>query len=131
MHFAMNLTVLKSKYAIYKFEIGCILPGWIYLSDFYSVTRTKDELSVIAVQIDSVTGEILCSKDWRILKIIGPLDLSLVGVIADISNILKEKRVAIFTVSTYDTDYIMVKQNKLNTSIKALRDKSYNISKEK
>jgi hypothetical protein len=127
----MNLTVLKNKYAIYKFKNGCILPGWIYLSDFYSITRTMDELSVIAVQTDLVTGEITCSKDWRILKITGPLDLSMVGVIADISNILKEKSVAIFAVSTYDTDYFMVKQNKLNTSVKALRDKSYKISKEK
>jgi hypothetical protein len=131
MHLKMNLTVLKNKYAIYKFQIGCILPGWVYLSDFYSITRTKDELSVVAVQTDLVTGEITCSKDWRILKIIGPLDLSLVGVIADISNILKEKRIAIFTISTYDTDYIMVRLNKLNTSVKALSDKGYNIFTEK
>jgi hypothetical protein len=127
----MNLTVLKNKYAIYKFRNDCVLPGWVYLSDFYSITGTNDELSVIAVQTDLVTGEITCSKNWRILKIIGPLDLSLVGVIADISNILKVKRVPIFTISTYDTDYIMVKQNKLNTSVKALINRDYNISKEK
>ena len=126
----MNLIVLKKKYSIYKFKSGCVLPDWIYLSDFYSITKTKDELSVIAIQTDSISEKITCSKDWRILKVDGPLDFSLIGIIADISIILKEKKISIFTISTYDTDYILVKQNKLNIGIKALRDKKYTISLE-
>jgi uncharacterized protein len=127
----MNLIVLKKKYSIYKFKHDYVLPERIYLSDFYSITKTKDELSVITVQSDLMPEIIACSKDWKILKIIGPLDFSLVGVIADISVILKEKKISIFTISTYDTDYILVKQNKLNVAIKALRDKEYVISIEK
>jgi hypothetical protein len=127
----LNLTILKSRYAIYKFRNDCTLPPWVYLSDFYSITKTKDELSVVAVQTDLVTGDITCSKGWRVLKIIGPLDLSMVGIIADISNILKDENIAIFSVSTYDTDYIMVKQNKLDSSVKALINRGYNISTEK
>ena len=126
----MNLIVLKKKYSIYKFRHNCVLPDWIYLSDFYSITKTKDELSVIAIQTDSISEKITCSKDWRILKVDGPLDFSLIGIIADISIILKEKKISIFTISTYDTDYILVKQNKLNIGIKALRDKKYTISLE-
>ena len=126
----MNLIVLKKKYSIYKFKSGCVLPDWIYLSDFYSITKTKDELSVIAIPPDSISEKITCSKDWRILKVDGPLDFSLIGIIADISIILKEKKISIFTISTYDTDYILVKQNKLNIGIKALRDKKYTISLE-
>ena len=127
----MNLIVLKKKYSIYKFKHDCVLPGWIYLSDFYSITKTNDELSVIAIQADSISEKIMCSKDWRILKVAGPLDFSLIGIIADIPIILKEKKISIFTISTYDTDYILVKQNKLNIGIKALRDKKYIISLEK
>jgi uncharacterized protein len=127
----MNLIVLKNKYSIYKFKDDYVLPDRIYLSEFYSITKTKDELSVIAVQSDLMPEIIACSKDWKILKIIGPLDFTLVGVIADISVILKEKKISIFTISTYDTDYILVKQNKLNVAIKALRDKDYVISIEK
>jgi hypothetical protein len=126
----MNLIVLKKRYSIYKFKSDCVLPGWVYLSDFYSITKTKDELSVIAIQTDSISEKITCSKDWRILKVDGPLDFSLIGIIADISIILKEKKISIFTISTYDTDYILVKQNKLNIGIKALRDKKYTISLE-
>jgi hypothetical protein len=126
----MNLIILKKRYSIYKFKSDCVLPGWVYLSDFYSITKTKDELSVIAIPPDSISEKITCSKDWRILKVDGPLDFSLIGIIADISIILKEKKISIFTISTYDTDYILVKQNKLNIGIKALRDKKYTISLE-
>ena len=126
----MNLIILKKRYSIYKFKSDCVLPDWVYLSDFYSITKTKDELSVIAIQTDSISEKITCSKDWRILKVDGPLDFSLIGIIADISIILKEKKISIFTISTYDTDYILVKQNKLNIGIKALRDKKYTISLE-
>ena len=126
----MNLIILKKRYSVYKFKSDCVLPGWVYLSDFYSITKTKDELSVIAIQTDSISEKITCSKDWRILKVDGPLDFSLIGIIADISIILKEKKISIFTISTYDTDYILVKQNKLNIGIKALRDKKYTISLE-
>ena len=126
----MNLIILKKRYSVYKFKSDCVLPGWVYLSDFYSITKTKDELSVIAIPPDSISEKITCSKDWRILKVDGPLDFSLIGIIADISIILKEKKISIFTISTYDTDYILVKQNKLNIGIKALRDKKYTISLE-
>jgi uncharacterized protein len=124
----MNLIVLAGKYSIYKFRNDSVLPDWIYLSEFYSITKTSDELSVVAVQhnmIPEITG---CSKDWRILKILGPLDFSLIGIIADISNILKEEEISIFIVSSYDTDYILVKQKDLKSGIQALANKDYNIS---
>lgn len=122
-----NLKVLRKKFSILKFQSDLVLPEWIYLSEFYSVTKTQEELSVVTEQPDSFKENITASKDWRVLKIVGPLDFSLIGVIADISNILKDARVPIFTISTYNTDYILVKQKDLDVSIKALRDKNYNI----
>jgi uncharacterized protein len=126
----MKFIVLKGKYSIYKFKNGSALPGWIYSSDFYSVTKTKDELSVIAVQSDIISEDIACSNDWRIFKIEGPLDFSQVGIIADISVIFKEKNIPLFTISTFETDYILVKENDLSTGMKALRDKGHQISTE-
>lgn len=122
-----NLKVLQKKYSILKFQSSSVLPEWIYSSEFYSITNTLEELSVVTVQPDSFKENITASKDWRVLKIIGPLDFSLIGVIADISNILKDARVPIFTISTYNTDYILVRQKDLDVTIKALRDKNYNI----
>jgi hypothetical protein len=123
-----NLKVLQKKFSILKFQPDSVLPDWIYLSDFYSITKTQEELSVVTAQPDSFSENIKCSKDWRVLKIVGPLDFSLIGVIAEISNILKDARVAIFTISTYNTDYILVRQKDLDITIKALRDKYYNIT---
>lgn len=122
-----NLKVLQKKYSILKFQADSALPDWIYLSEFYSITKTQEELSVVTVQPEPINDNIIGSKDWRVLKIIGPLDFSMIGVIADISNILKDARVPIFTISTYDTDYILVKQKDLDITIKSLRDKNYNI----
>jgi hypothetical protein len=122
---AFNLIVLSKKYSIYKFLNQTVLPDWIYSSDFYSITGTKDELSVVASQNDSISDNIKCNKNWRILKISGPLDFSLVGIIADITCILKEKNIPVFIISTYDTDYIFIKQKDLNNGIKALTRKGY------
>lgn len=127
----MDLIVLQNKYAIYKFRNDTTLPSWIYSSDFYSITKTVDEVSVVTIQNEINSENIACSKDWRILKVVGPLDFSMVGLIADLSNILKEKKISIFTISTYDTDYIMVKQKDLEAGIRVLREKEYIVSLEK
>lgn len=125
-----NLIVLPEIYSIYKFQKDCDLPGWIFSSGFYSITRTIDELSVVTAQADPDPGPETanCSRDWRIIKVKGPLDLSMVGVIADIAAILKKEQIPIFTVSTFNTDYFLVRQNDLSKAIKALREKGHMIS---
>ena len=106
------------------------MPEWIYSSEFYSVTKTKDEISVVTSQTDSNPVNCLSNRDWRIIKIEGPLDFSLVGIIADLSAILKKKDISIFTISTFDTDYILVKQKNLSDGIKTLIENGYIISDE-
>jgi len=127
----MNFIVLEETYSIYRFKSESDLPDWIYSSDFYSITKTKDEVSLVAVQNDSVSDSIICNRDWRILKIQGPLDFSMTGIIAEITSILSDKKISVFTVSTYDTDYIMVKQRDLDIAIEALLSNGHIISKDK
>jgi uncharacterized protein len=124
----LNLTVLEKTYSIYKFKNESALPDWVYLSEFYSITKTKDELSVVTSQNNFFSEEISCNRDWRILKIEGPLDFSLIGILAEITKILSEKEISVFTISTYNTDYVLVKQNNLNSGIKALKEKGHNFS---
>jgi hypothetical protein len=125
-----NLIVFEKRYSINKFRKDAVLPEWVYSSEFCSLTRTQDELSVVTVQNDHLSDCIACSKDWRILKIEGPLDFSLIGVIADITVILKEVKISVFLISTYDTDYILVKEKDLKISIASLQNKGYNIVRE-
>jgi len=124
----VKLIVSEKRYSIYKFESGSVLPDWIYSSDFYSITKTEYELSVVAHQTDLMSENITCNRDWRILKIEGPLDFALTGVIANISDILKEKKISVFVISTYDTDYVLVKQDKIDMAIKSLKEKGHEIS---
>jgi hypothetical protein len=127
----MNFEVLECDYAIYRFGISSLLPDWIYSSGFYSITKTKDEISVVATQNDLISSDIVCNKDWRIIKIEGPLDFSLVGIIAEISAIFKKKNISIFTISTYDTDYFLIKQKDLDFGIKALIENDHKVSIQK
>ncbi|MBN2259828.1 MAG: ACT domain-containing protein [Clostridiales bacterium] len=119
---------MQKKYSIYRFKKDTELPNWIYSSDFYSIAQTKDELSVIATQTNFDLEGIIKSEDWRIFKIVGPLDLSLIGIISEVSRIFNETKISIFKISTYDTDYILVKQKNLNSGIEALREKGHKVS---
>ena len=123
----MNFTLLPNRYAICKFKNGLPLPEWVYSSDFYSITRTKDELSVVSVHTDSIPEDTICNNGWRILKVAGPMDLSLVGIISEISGTLRNKDIPVFVISTFDTDYILVKQKDLNRAVGALREKGHNL----
>ena len=127
----MNFEVLEGNYAIYRFGNESSLPDWIYSSGFYSITKTKDEISVVASQNDLPPSDITCNKDWRIIKIQGPLDFSLVGIIAEITAIFKKKKISIFTISTYDTDYFIIKQKNLDIGIQALIENDHKVTIEK
>jgi hypothetical protein len=64
---------------------------------------------------------------WNILKIVGPLDFSLVGILSKISGILAKEGISIFAISTYDTDYILVKSDKIDQTIEVLKRSDYEI----
>jgi len=121
----LNFEILNHFYAIYRFDTNAQLPDWIYQSEFYSVTKTNDEISVVTSQQIIESNDVKSSNNWRVLKIIGPLDFSLVGIIADIAAILKQEQISVFTISTYDTDYILVKENNLDKAVKALKERGH------
>jgi uncharacterized protein len=86
---------------------------------FVSVTRTADELSLVCAE-SAVPQDIQCEPGWRLFKIEGPLDFSLTGILTSVAQPLAEARVSIFTISTYDTDYVMVKERDLEKAALAL-----------
>ncbi|MGD0339645.1 MAG: ACT domain-containing protein [Bacteroidota bacterium] len=123
----MQLTVMKNTYAICKLDHDSPIPPWVHASHgFASMTYTPDELSIVC-QEKYVPAGIKQERGWRILKIIGPLDFSLVGVISRITGILANAGVSLFTVSTYETDFILVKKEALDQAIQALKDAGLDI----
>jgi hypothetical protein len=115
----MNLTVLDGSFAVCRLEPGAELPSWAAGSGFYSITRTSDELSVVCSQL-AVPAGLLCESNWRCIEVQGPLDFTLTGILSSIAQPLAEAGISIFALSTYNTDYLMVKDDKLGHAIEVL-----------
>lgn len=122
----LTMRLLKEKYGVCRLDKNEAIPEWSQNGEFFSVTRTAEELSIVCAE-DSVPNDIKCERDWRILKIEGQLDFSLIGIIASVSNILAQNKVSIFAVSTYNTDYILVKDIDKDKAVKALSKEKYEI----
>jgi len=96
--------------------------------NFLSITKTDDELSIVCEE-ENIPVSVKCERNWCILKVLGPLDFSLIGILSSISTTLAKQKVSIFAISTYDTDYILVKEASLDVAIKALEEANFIIIK--
>jgi len=123
----LKLTLLPETLAICRLPRDAEIPGWALASDFYSITRTADELSLVCRQAD-VPGGVRSEGGWRCLKVSGPLDFSMVGVMARLSTPLAEAGISLFVVSTFDTDYLLVKQDRLGPALAALARAGHSIT---
>ena len=122
----LTMKLLENTFCVVRLDKDAIIPKWINKDSFYSITRTDDEFSIVCLQ-DSVPLDIKIEKDWKILKIVGVLDFSLIGILASISTLLAANKISIFVISTYDTDYILVKNDKIEATIKILGENNYEI----
>jgi len=120
---ALRIKLLSGRYGVARLSGGSLIPDWIK-GEFISVTLTTDELSVTCLE-DCIPDGITCEKGWRVLKILGPLDFALVGILSRISGILAEKQISIFAISTFDTDYILVKNDKTPNAVAALKEEGF------
>jgi uncharacterized protein len=120
------MKLINESYGVCRLNKDEEIPAWAYEGELFSITKTDDELSILCLQENIPTG-VKFEGDWRILKVEGPLDFSLIGILSKISGILALQSISIFAVSTYDTDYILVKENNINTAVEALRGQGYEI----
>ncbi len=102
------------------------IPDWAMRGGFYSVTRTKDEISVVCDEA-SVPDGVTCSAGYTALMVQGPLDFSLVGILSSISAALAEAGLSIFALSTYDTDYILIRESDSAAAAQALAKAGYTV----
>ncbi len=115
-----ELHLLPGCFAICRLAADAGVPAWATGGGFSSVTRTADELSVVCAE-DVVPAGAKCERGWRILQVAGPLEFSLTGVLADIAAPLADAGVSIFAISTFDTDYVLVKDENLARAVDVLR----------
>lgn len=120
MAWQLTLSLLPDVYVVCRLPAGSPIPGWGQHGAFVSITRTDDELSIVCPQAGVPEG-IQAEAGWRCLKVEGPFELDgAIGVMAALAVPLAEAGVSIFAVSTYDTDYLLLKDRQLAQAIQAL-----------
>jgi len=117
---------MEGRYAIAKFPCDAAIPAWATGSAFFSVTRTLEELSVVAPEA-SVPAELDASRAWRMLKVHGPFSFEETGVVAALANPLARVGVGIFVISTFDTDYLLVQQEEIPVAVETLEHAGHTI----
>lgn len=111
----LTLSVLPDEYAVCRLAPDAAAPDhWL------SITRTPDELSVVCLTERAPANAERVESGWRILKLHGPFDFALTGILASVLTPLAAARVPIFALSTFDTDYVMVKAVDLDRAVAAL-----------
>jgi hypothetical protein len=119
MGIRLNLTVLPYQLGICRLEPSQILPAWALQSPFSSISRTADELSIIC-EAQLIPGDIKSETGWRVIKLEGPFDFALIGIMLSVTTPLAEAGVSILAFSTFDTDYVLVKEANIAIAINAL-----------
>ncbi|NSW52810.1 MAG: ACT domain-containing protein [Anaerolineae bacterium] len=93
---------------------------WLPAEGFWSLTRTLDEVSLVMAVDNAVPMNAQVESGWRMLRVAGTLDFALTGILAGLSSILARAGVSIFALSTFDTDYLLIRQQQLDTAMHAL-----------
>ena len=117
-----TFTIVDGRYAIVRLDADDAIPHWAR-GAFVSITRTSDELSIVCEEGN--VPDVVADRGWRCLKLAGPMPLDQTGVAAAFTRVLADARVALFVISTHDTDYVLVRDAALDDASAALRAAGY------
>jgi hypothetical protein len=135
-HPGHDLRVLSGELAVARLEPDAPVPEWASFApaaagdapgELLAVVRTAAELSVVCPDA-SVPDGVRAERGWRALTVVGPLDLALTGVLAALAVPLARAGVAVFAIATFDTDYLLVRRERLPEAIAALRAAGHRVS---
>ena len=121
----LTLVVLPETYAVCRLPANAAWPTWA-TGGFVSITRTADEFSVVCAQ-GGVPPDVRCERGWRCLRVAGSLDFAAVGILASMVVPLAEAGISVFAVSTFDTDYLLVKERDFDRACAALRQRGHRL----
>ena len=116
---ALRLEVLPGRFAVARLPSDAPVPDWAAGDSFHSLTRTAQELSIVCPE-SAVPKDVRSEAGFRALRVAGPLDFQLVGILLSLAQPLAEAGVSIFTLSTFDTDYVLVREEHLERALAAL-----------
>jgi hypothetical protein len=119
----LTLLVLPGELAVVRLPPDAHLPQWAFTAapgPLWSMTRTREELSLVRAA-EAVPSDARAERGWRAFRIAGTIDFALTGVLASVLAPLGDAGISIFAISTYDTDYILVREHALDAAIEVLR----------
>jgi hypothetical protein len=122
----LTLFLLPETFAICHFAPGTPFPDWVQTNSFFSLTNTSEEISLVCL-METIPSEVDADRNWRCFKLQGPIPFSLTGILNSITLPLAQASLGIFAISTYDTDYVLVKQEVLPQALSALTDAGHTI----
>lgn len=120
----MELKIIDRDFAVCKTKS---IKDVNFDDEFFFIGKTDEEISLVCEEQSVPDEYIECEKGWRAFKVQGVLDFSLVGILSKISSALANNRISIFAISTYNTDYILVKKEDFEMAIKVLQGENYTI----
>lgn len=121
-----SLKILDLEFTIHSLDANCAIPEQVTQSACFFIAKTADELSIVCpsdIELDSDEQE----SGWVAFEVMGPLGFSLTGIMAQISAILANAAISIFAISTFDTDYILVKSESADAAKEALTKHGYRV----
>jgi hypothetical protein len=122
----VQLYALDELYAIVRLEPDADVPPWSTRGHFWSITRSDSELSIVCPQED-VPPDASAERGWCALEVAGPLDFSLTGVVSSLGAPLAEDEIPLFLISTFETDYLLVREPDLHRSVEALTSAGHSV----
>ena len=117
----LSLSVLKDSLSVCRLAPDTGIPSWVPAQGLVSITRTVDELSIVCLS-EAVPDTVRSERGFFALKIEGPLDFSLTGILLAVIGPLADAGISIFALSTYDTDYVLVNKRDLKQAVSVLSD---------
>ena len=120
----IKLKILDGQFSIHRLDANDNIPDQVYQGEFCSIVKTADELSIVCNSSIKVQAD-RTNSGWACIKLLGPLDFSLLGILSNVSTVLANSKINIYVVSTYDTDYILVDSSKIMNAKEALIASGY------
>ena len=131
MNRALKFRRMEGIYAVCKLPAKAPIPEWAQTGEFVSITRTVDELSIVCrqsnVPSDVPGGDLHSDGSWTCFKLVGPFAFSEIGIMASFLAPLSGNSVPIFSLSTFDTDYVLIKEGFLGIALPTLQEAGHEL----
>jgi uncharacterized protein len=116
---SLKYRVLAERLAVCRLASDAPFPSWALAGEFFGVVRTHDEVSIVCSE-NRVPQGILAEGGWTAIKLEGPFPFSMTGVLASFLQPLAIAQISIFAISTFDTDYVLIKREIVEQAVAAL-----------